>query len=166
MQELRKEALEEPEEVYMGMGRKTKTSRYEDAIEAQELDNFRRVQMTKKEKQSLRNNRTEEMQEKLDTLDDDNRAIENILRRDYSSNKSAGDDVYDAASASKSKFAKSLKKMSSKPANGSFQKKRDDKGMQKGGSFKKGGSFNDKGLGGSSEKGRGGFKGGRGGRGG
>ena len=31
--ELRREALDEPEEVFMGLTRKTKTSRYEDAIE-------------------------------------------------------------------------------------------------------------------------------------
>lgn len=49
------------------------------------MDNFRRVSMTKKDKQTLRNKRKEEMQDKLDTLDDDNRAIDNILRRDYTS---------------------------------------------------------------------------------
>jgi hypothetical protein len=33
VQELRREMNDEPEEVYMGLGRKTKTSKYEDALE-------------------------------------------------------------------------------------------------------------------------------------
>lgn len=52
------------------------------------------------------------MQDKLDTLDDDNRAIDNILRRDFAQSKSQGDE-YDTKSSTK--FAKSLKKMQQRP---------------------------------------------------
>ena len=43
VQELRREMMDEPEEVYMGASRKTKTSKYEDKIEQQEMMNFKRV---------------------------------------------------------------------------------------------------------------------------
>ena len=43
IEELRKEMRDEPEEVYMGAGKKSKASKYEDMIEEQELENFRRV---------------------------------------------------------------------------------------------------------------------------
>jgi len=55
IQELRREALDEPEEIFMGAGKKTKTSKYEDMIEQHEQDNFKRVSMSKKDKQKLRN---------------------------------------------------------------------------------------------------------------
>lgn len=50
LQELRREALDEPEEIHMGVGRRTKTAKYEEAVEEFEKDNFKRVSMTKKEK--------------------------------------------------------------------------------------------------------------------
>jgi hypothetical protein len=43
VEELRREMMDEPEEVYMGASRKTKTSKYEDKIEQQEMMNFKRV---------------------------------------------------------------------------------------------------------------------------
>ena len=43
IEELRKEMRDEPEEVYMGAGKKSKASKYEDMIEEQEMENFRRV---------------------------------------------------------------------------------------------------------------------------
>ena len=76
--------MDEPEEIFMGASRKTKTSKFEDAIEEMEQTNFKRVVMTKKEKQGLKTKRQEEMQDRFDTLDDDNLAISNILKRDFS----------------------------------------------------------------------------------
>lgn len=80
VQELRREMADEPEEVHMGLGRKTKTSKYEDALEQLEQSQFKRVQMTKKEMRAIRSKREEEMQDRLENLDDDFRAVENILR--------------------------------------------------------------------------------------
>lgn len=101
--------MEEPEEVFMGASRKTKTSKFEDAIEELEQSQFKRVTMTKKEKTALKTKRTEEMQDRFETLDDDNAAIENILKRDYATASHKENEGY--SQASKSKFAKSLKKM-------------------------------------------------------
>lgn len=67
----------------MGAGKKTKTSKYEDAIEELEQSNFKRVSMTKKELRAIKNKRMEEIEDRLDNLDDDNAAIDNILRRDF-----------------------------------------------------------------------------------
>ena len=75
LDELRKEMRDEPEEVYMGAGKKTKTSKYEDMLEEQEMESFRRVQMSKKEKKALRNKRLEGMEDRLENLDDDFKAI-------------------------------------------------------------------------------------------
>jgi hypothetical protein len=60
----------------------------------------------------------EEIEDRLDNLDDDNAAISNIIKRTYSN---PADDDYDSNQRSKagSKFAKSLKKMTS---NNSFSK--------------------------------------------
>ena len=74
--ELKKEMNDAPEEVYMGgVAKKGKTSRFEDALEREEMDAFRRFNMTTKEKKALRNRNLEEMQDKLETLDDDFAAI-------------------------------------------------------------------------------------------
>jgi len=51
VQELHNEALDRPEEVYMGLGKKTKTSKQMDTIEAKEMENFKRFSMSNKEKQ-------------------------------------------------------------------------------------------------------------------
>ena len=72
---------DEPEEVFMGASRKTKTATYEDAIEAMEMENFKRTQMTKKETRKLKKQREDEMEDRLDNLDDDFRAIETIVKR-------------------------------------------------------------------------------------
>jgi hypothetical protein len=72
---------DEPEEVFMGASRKTKTAKYEDAIEAMEMENFKRTQMTKKETRKLKKQREDEMEDRLDNLDDDFRAIETIVKR-------------------------------------------------------------------------------------
>ena len=43
-----------PEEVYMGgVAKKGKAAKYSDALERQELEAFRRVSMSKKEKKAL-----------------------------------------------------------------------------------------------------------------
>lgn len=65
-----------PEEVYMGgVVKKGKVSRFQDALERQELDAFKRVNMTGKEKRALRNKNLEEMEDRLENLDDDFAAI-------------------------------------------------------------------------------------------
>lgn len=73
--ELRREMRDEPEEIFMGINKKTKADKYEDMIEEAEMENFRRMQMTKKEKKAMRNRRMEDMQDKLENLDDDFAAI-------------------------------------------------------------------------------------------
>ena len=80
VEEMRREMRDEPEEVFMGAGKKTKTSRYEDAIEELEQSQFKRVQMTKKELKAIKSKRDEEMQDKLENMDDDFAAVENILK--------------------------------------------------------------------------------------
>ena len=75
IEELRKEMRDEPEEVYMGAGKKSKASKYEDLLEEQEMENFKRVQLTKKEKKALKNRRLVDMEDKLEDLDDDFKAI-------------------------------------------------------------------------------------------
>lgn len=103
---------DEPEEVHMGLGRKTKTSKYEDAIEKIEQEQFKRVQMTKKEVRAIRSKREEEMQDRLENLDDDFKAVENILR--HQGGKSQQESGGYERKASSSKFAKSLKQYSAK----------------------------------------------------
>ena len=44
---------DEPEEIFMGANKKSKASKYEDMIEEQEMESFRRIQMTKKQKKAL-----------------------------------------------------------------------------------------------------------------
>jgi len=69
--------------------------------------NFKRVQMTKKELRALKNQHKAEMEDKLENLDDDFKAIEAIVNR---SNKRRHDDEMDDNQVpSSSKFAKSLK---------------------------------------------------------
>jgi hypothetical protein len=81
MQDLMREVADEPEEVYMGVNKRSKTNKFTDMIEQDEMENFRRVSMTKKEKKALRNKQLEEMQDRLDDLDDDFAAINNIVKR-------------------------------------------------------------------------------------
>ena len=97
IEELRKEMRDEPEEVYMGAGKKTKTSKYEDMLEEQEMESFRRVQMSKKEKKALRNKRLEGMEDRLEDLDDDFKAIQSIVKRAGAIKGKSGADEYDAA---------------------------------------------------------------------
>lgn len=103
-----KEVADEPEEVYMGVNKRTKSAKYADMVEEDEMENFRRVQMTKKERKALRNRQMEDMQDKIENLDDDFAAIDNIVRR---ASKKSGDDMADGADRdlAASKFAKSLK---------------------------------------------------------
>ncbi len=53
--------MDEPEEIQMGAYRKTKTSKFEDAIEELEQSQFKRISMSKKDQKALRNRRMEEM---------------------------------------------------------------------------------------------------------
>jgi len=115
IRELQREAQDLPEEVYMGGQKKTKTGAYMDAIEKQEMENFKRSNLTTKQLSKLKSKRHEEMQDKIETLDDDNQAIETILNRVNASSFKGGNE-YDAKGSgngapSSSKFAKSLKKM-------------------------------------------------------
>jgi len=104
-----------PEEVYMGgVVKKGKTGKFEDALEREEMDAFRRVNMSTKDKKALRNKSMAEMQDKLETLDDDFAAIQSIVRRKgaTSTNEAVDSAERDAAS---SKFSKSLKQFIEKP---------------------------------------------------
>ena len=108
-----------PEEVFMGgVAKKGKSARYQDALERDELEAFRRVNMTKKEKKALQNRNFEEMQDKLETLDDDFAAIQSIVKR---TGQKSSDSAVESAEkdAASTKFAKSLKQFIEKP-----QKKR------------------------------------------
>lgn len=54
MDELKKEMEDAPEEVFMGgVGKKGKAARFADALEREEMDAFKRVSLTKKEKKAL-----------------------------------------------------------------------------------------------------------------
>lgn len=65
-----------PEELYMGgVAKKGKSARFQDALEREEMDAFKRVSMTTKEKKALRTRNFDEMQDKLEGLDDDFAAI-------------------------------------------------------------------------------------------
>lgn len=94
MQEIMKEVADEPEEVYMGVNKRSKANKYAEMVEEDEMENFRRVSMTKKEKKALRNRQLDDMQEKLDNLDDDFAAIDNIVKR---ASKSAASGFTDSA---------------------------------------------------------------------
>ena len=104
-----------PEELYMGgVAKKGKTARFAEALERDEMEAFKRVSMTTKEKKVLRNRNFEEMQDKLETLDEDFAAIQSIVRRTGSK---ATDSAVDSADkdAAGTKFAKSLKQFIEKP---------------------------------------------------
>ena len=109
VEELKREMDDAPEELYMGgVAKKGKVSKFQDALERDEMDAFRRVNMTTKEKKALRNRNFDEMQDKLETLDDDFAAIQSIVRR---SGSKGNDEAIESAEkdAAGSKFAKSLK---------------------------------------------------------
>lgn len=111
-----------PEELYMGgVAKKGKVSKFQDALEREEMDAFRRVSMTTKEKRALRNKNFEQMQDKLETLDDDFAAIQSIVKR---SGAKGNDQAIESADrdAAGSKFAKSLKSFIEKPQ----KRKRDE----------------------------------------
>lgn len=78
---MRREALEEPDKLFLGSKPKTATSKYEDAIEQLEQSQFKRVSMSKKDKKAIAAKREKEINEKFEGIDDDNAAIETILRR-------------------------------------------------------------------------------------
>ena len=45
---------DEPEEVYMGAGKRSKANKYAELVEANEVENFKRYQLTNKEKKAIR----------------------------------------------------------------------------------------------------------------
>ena len=107
--ELKHELDDAPEEVYMGgVAKKGKVAKYQDALEREELEAFRRVNMTNKEKRALRNKNLEEMQDRLENLDDDFAAIQSIVKR---TGQRGNDEIVESAErdAASSKFSKSLK---------------------------------------------------------
>ena len=108
IQEMMREVADEPEEVYMGFNKRSKTNKYADMLEEDEMENFRRVSMTKKEKKALRNKQLEDMQDKIDNLDDDFAAINNIVSR---ASKHAESKFTDSAERDQAatKFSKSMK---------------------------------------------------------
>ena len=75
------------------------------------MENFRRVVRTKKEIKALRNSRMDGMHERLENLDDDFAAIQNIIQRTGNSQKRDDDGAFEAdqKDVASSKFAKSLK---------------------------------------------------------
>jgi len=76
IEELKREMTDAPEELYMGgVAKKGKVSRFQDALEREEMEAFKRVSMTAKEKKALRNKNFEEMQDRLENLDEDFAAI-------------------------------------------------------------------------------------------
>jgi len=81
MAEMRREMMDEPEEIHMGVGRKTKASKYEDMLEDMEVENFRRFSHTKKEKKAMKQRRQADLEDGIDNLDDDFAAIEKIVKR-------------------------------------------------------------------------------------
>ena len=127
VQELRREMTEEPEEVHMGLGKKTKTSKYEDSLEELEQSQFKRVSMTKKEARAIKNKRQEEIQDRLENLDDDFAAVENILRHQ---NRQDADHT-EISKPSASKFAKSLKQLQKQSYQKGGDRPRDKKRFEK-----------------------------------
>ena len=91
-----------------GVAKKGKVAKYQDALEREELEAFRRVNMTNKEKRALRNKNLEEMQDRLENLDDDFAAIQSIVKR---TGQRGNDEIVESAErdAASSKFSKSLK---------------------------------------------------------
>ena len=115
VEELKREMTDAPEELFMGgVAKKGKTSRFQDALERSEMEAFKRVSMTTKEKKALRTKNFEEMQDRLETLDDDFAAIQSIVRR---TGAKGSDEAVQSAEkdAASSKFAKSLKSFIEKP---------------------------------------------------
>lgn len=81
MQEMMKEMADEPEEVYMGANKRSKSNKHADLVEENEVENFQRYQMTNKQKKAMRYRQIEDMQDRLENLDDDFAAINNIVKR-------------------------------------------------------------------------------------
>ena len=71
--------------------------------------------MTKKEIRALKNQRDAEMEDKLENLDDDFKAIEAIVNKQHRKKMDDSDD--EDKKPSSSKFAKSLKALVDKPRN-------------------------------------------------
>ena len=69
---------DEPEEIHMGINRKTKISKEQDMIESMEQEHFKRMSFSKKEMKKMKQRQQDELQERLDNLDD-LRDIENIV---------------------------------------------------------------------------------------
>jgi len=46
--------MDEPEELHMGAGRKTKAAHHEEIREQIEQENFKRIQLSKKEKKAIK----------------------------------------------------------------------------------------------------------------
>ena len=131
VEELKREMDDAPEEVFMGgVAKKGKTSRFQDALEREEMENFKRTTMTTKEQKALRNRNFEEMQDKLDTLDDDFAAIQSIVKRTGARETDAAVKSAEKDAAG-TKFAKSLKQFIEKPKNAEKVRKMKEAGEEK-----------------------------------
>jgi len=86
--------------------------------------------MTKKELRAIKNKREEEIQDRLENLDDDFAAVENILRH---SGKQKNIDDSGSMKASASKFAKSLKQYQKSSNKKDADRPRDKKSYEKNG---------------------------------
>jgi hypothetical protein len=110
--ELRREIADLPDEVHLG-GMTSQKSRFlkeQDQIERLELENFKRINFTKKEIKDMRNKAKTEMQERADRFDD-LKGLEDILgsRKGGRYNK-GGDDQDDVGRSKNAKFSNSLSK--------------------------------------------------------
>ena len=80
VKELRREIYDEPEEVHLGgmVSQRTKFTREQEQIEKLEQEHFKRMNFTKKEVKTMRHKAKDEMQDRLDKMDD-LRGLEEIV---------------------------------------------------------------------------------------
>ena len=122
--ELRREIYDLPEEVHLGgmASQKSKFAREQEVIEKYELENFKRVQFTKKEIKEQRAKAQAEMQERADRFDD-LKGLENIL-----GGKRRVPEERKPFREGNGKFNKSLSNFAKKKQGGGKDRARDKKG--------------------------------------
>eukprot|EP00352_Strombidinopsis_acuminata_P005810 CAMPEP_0176364542 /NCGR_PEP_ID=MMETSP0126-20121128/19861_1 /TAXON_ID=141414 ORGANISM="Strombidinopsis acuminatum, Strain SPMC142" /NCGR_SAMPLE_ID=MMETSP0126 /ASSEMBLY_ACC=CAM_ASM_000229 /LENGTH=101 /DNA_ID=CAMNT_0017721221 /DNA_START=715 /DNA_END=1020 /DNA_ORIENTATION=+ len=101
--------MDEPEELHMGAGKKTKAAKHEEIREQIEQENFKRVILSKKDKKALKKQYQDDFEDKLENLDDDLAAIDRLLPSIMSTNKKGRADDDDVNNYSSANFNKSLK---------------------------------------------------------
>lgn len=114
--------MDEPEELHMGAGRKTKAAQNEEIREQIEQENFRRINLSKKEKRALKQQYQDDFEDKLDNFDDDLQAIDRLLPNIMNGKSSKGRENQEEDSAinyTSGNFNKSLKKIKKQQASSS-----------------------------------------------